>query len=156
MSGFVFQHTQKPSRIYTTKCSPILKGYNMGKGDFTCFQILKPTMNKWAQCPVPMVAQTQPYSMRILRALGDVLFRPSTHQNWSRDRKLTDLLVFALISRLTHWHARLAVTQVCIEKIFCKNIEIGFQSAIFHLCQRALVPLLRNDRGQNATASIEG
>jgi len=30
-----------------------------------------------------------------------------------------------------------------------KNIEIGFQSAVCHLCQRTLVPLLRNDRGSN-------
>jgi len=29
-----------------------------------------------------------------------------------------------------------------------KSIEIGFQSAGFHLSQRALVPLLHNDRGQ--------
>jgi len=34
-------------------------------------------------------------------ALGDALFRLPTHQNWPRDRKLTELLVFALISRLT-------------------------------------------------------
>jgi len=51
-------------------------------------------------------------------------------------------------------HTRLAVTQVYVEKMFNKNIEIGFQSAVFHLCQRALVPLLQNDRGPNATASI--
>jgi len=37
--------------------------------------------------------------------------------------------------------------QVCIVKMLNKNIEIGFQSAVSHLCQRALVPLLRNDRG---------
>ena len=30
--------------------------------------------------------------MRILRAPGDILFRPSMHQNWSRDRKLTQQL----------------------------------------------------------------
>jgi len=35
-----------------------------------------------------------------------------------------------------------------------KNIEIGFQSAVCHLCQRALVPLLHNDRGLNTMASI--
>jgi len=29
-----------------------------------------------------------------------------------------------------------------------KKREIGFQSAGFHLSQRALVPLLHNDRGQ--------
>jgi len=28
------------------------------------------------------------------------------------------------------------------------------QSAVFLLCQRALAPLLQNDRGPNATASI--
>ena len=27
-----------------------------------------------------------------------------------------------------------------------KNIEIGFQSAVFHICQQALVPFLRNKR----------
>ena len=31
--------------------------------------------------------------------------------------------------------------------MFNKNIKIGFQSAVFHLCRRALVPLLRSDRG---------
>ena len=51
-------------------------------------------------------------------------------------------------------HTRLVVTQVYIGKMSDKNIEIGFQSAIFHLCQRASVPLLRNDRGPNTTASI--
>jgi len=40
--------------------------------------------------------------------------------------------------------------------MFNKNIEIGFQSAVYHLCQQALVPLSRIDRGQNATASISG
>jgi len=35
-----------------------------------------------------------------------------------------------------------------------RNIEIGCQGAVFHLCQRALVPLLHNDRGPNTTASI--
>ena len=53
-------------------------------------------------------------------------------------------------------HTRLVVTQINIEKMFNKIIEIGFQSAVFHLCQRALVPLLRNERGPNATASILG
>ena len=51
-------------------------------------------------------------------------------------------------------HTRPVVTQVYIEKMFNQNIEIGFQSAVFHLCQRALVPLLRDYRGPNATASI--
>ena len=40
-------------------------------------------------------------------------------------------------------HTRLVVTQVYIENMFKKNKETGFQSAVFHLCQRALVPLLR-------------
>ena len=48
----------------------------------------------------------------------------------------------------------IVVTQTYMEKMFNKNIEIGGQSAVFHLCQRALVPLLQNDRGPNATASI--
>jgi len=30
-------------------------------------------------------------------------------------------------------HARLVVTQVYMEKMFNKNIEIGFQSAVYHL-----------------------
>ena len=51
-------------------------------------------------------------------------------------------------------HTRLVVTQVYIEKMFNTNIEIGFQSAVFHLCQRALVPLLCNDRGPTATAAV--
>jgi len=29
-----------------------------------------------------------------------------------------------------------------------QSIDLGFQSAVFHLCQRAVVPLLRNDRGR--------
>jgi len=51
-------------------------------------------------------------------------------------------------------YIRLVATQVNIEKMFNKNIEIGFQSAVFHLCQRTLVPLLRNYSGPNTTASI--
>ena len=31
--------------------------------------------------------------------------------------------------------------------MFNKNVEIGFRSAVCHLCQRGLVPLLHNDRG---------
>ena len=38
--------------------------------------------------------------------------------------------------------------------MFNKNIEIGFQSAVFHLCLRALVPLLQNDGGPKATVFI--
>ena len=91
------------------------------------------------------------------------LFRPSTHQNWPRDKNLTQgcwCLRGFLGLRADGWkifvqvRTRFVVTQVYIEKMFNKNIEIGFQSAAFHLCQRALVPLLRNDRGPNATASI--
>ena len=33
-------------------------------------------------------------------------------------------------------------------KMLNKNIEIGFQSAVFHLCQRALAPLLHNDEAR--------
>jgi len=50
-------------------------------------------------------------------------------------------------------HTRPVVTQVYIKKMFNKNIEIGFHGQLF-ICQRALVPLLRNDRGPNARASI--
>ena len=38
--------------------------------------------------------------------------------------------------------------------MFNKNIEIWFQSEVFHLCQQVLGPLLHNDRGPNAVASI--
>ena len=41
----------------------------------------------------------------------------------------------------------LLVTQVYIEKMVNRNIEIGFQSAVFHLCQRVLVILLQNAGG---------
>jgi len=98
------------------------------------------------------------YPMRILRALADVLFRLSTHQNWPRDRKLPQscwCLHWFLGLRPDVWqmrlqvYTRLVITQVWIEKPCNKNVEIGFQSAVFHLCQWALVPLLCN-----ATASI--
>ena len=39
------------------------------------------------------------------------------------------------------------------EVIFGHNI---IQSAVLHLSQRVLVPLLRNDRGPNATPSVQG
>jgi len=95
--------------------------------------------------------------MCILRALVAVLFRPSTHQNWPRDRKSTQRCwcprwYLGLRADVGKIHTRLVVKQVYIEKMSNKNIEIGFQSAVFLLCQRALVPLLRNDRGPNATA----
>ena len=38
--------------------------------------------------------------------------------------------------------------------MFNKNIEIGFQSAAFHLYQQALVPLLQNDRGPKCVEFI--
>ena len=50
----------------------------MAKAVFTCFHILKPTMNKWAQYPAQMEVKIEPYSLRILRALGDALFRQWT------------------------------------------------------------------------------
>ena len=53
-------------------------------------------------------------------------------------------------------YTRPVVTQDCIEKIYNKNLEIGFHNAVCHLCQRALVPLLRNNRDLNAMASIQG
>jgi len=76
--------------------------------------------------------------------IGDALFRPSTHQYWPRDRKLTQSC------RCLHWflglranvgkillqvHTRPVVTEAYIEKMSNKNIEIGFQSVVFHLCQ---------------------
>ena len=101
--------------------------------------------------------------MRIPRALNDALFRLSTQQNWPRQRKLIQscwCLHSSLGLRPDVWkilsqvHTRFVVTQVYIEKMFNKNIEIGFQSQVLHLCLRALESLLRNDRGPNATASI--
>jgi len=47
-------------------------------------------------------------------------------------------------------HTRPVVTKAWMQKICNINIEIGFQGAIFHLCQLALVPLLHNDRGLKA------
>ena len=98
----------------------------------------------------------------IIRACGDALLRPLTWQNWSRNRKWTQscwCLHWFSGSRADVWKMLLqvytwpVVTQVWIEKMFNKNIEIGFQSAVLHLCQRVLVPLLHNDRGLNATTS---
>jgi len=79
------------------------------------------------------------------------------------DRKLTQSCwclhwffgLRAVVSKiLLQVHIRTVVTQVWIEKMHNKNIEVVFQSAVWHLCQRALVPLLHNDRGPNATTSI--
>jgi len=75
--------------------------------------------------------------MRICRALNDVLFRSSTHQNWPRDRKTQSCwcLHWFLGFRADVWpmrlhvYTRLVVTQVCIDKPCNKNIEIGFQNA---------------------------
>jgi len=90
-------------------------------------------------------------------------FSDRRHTRIGLDRKLTQscwCLHWFLSLRANVWqmhlhmYIRLVVTQVWIEKPFNKNIEIGFQNAVFHLCQRALVPLLHNYRGPNATASI--
>ena len=68
-----------------------LRGYDMGKSDVICLEILKPRMTNWAaQYLVQMADQILPYSMRILRALDDVIFQPSTCQNWPRGRKLEE------------------------------------------------------------------
>ena len=80
--------------------------------------------------------------MHILRALGGALFRPSMQQTWPRNRKLTQSYWCFRGFRSLHVdvrkiflqvHTRPAVTQVFIEKLFNKNIEIGFQSAVFRL-----------------------
>jgi len=78
-----------------------------------------------------------PYPMLILRALGDALFRPPMLHNWPRDRKLTQS------SWRSHWflglradvwkillqvQTRPVVTQDHTEKMFNKNIEIGFHA----------------------------
>jgi len=84
----------------------------------------------------------------VCRFLNDVPFRSSMHQNWPQDRKLTQscwCLHWFLGLRADVWqmclhvYTRLVVTQVWIEKPCNKNIEIGFQNADFHLCQRASV-----------------
>jgi len=104
----------------------------MAKGIFTCFQIMKPTMHKWAQYPAPMEA--------ICSLVA--LFRPLTQQKWPRDRKLTQscgCLHWFLGSSADVWkillqvHTRPVVTQVYIEKMFNKHIKIGFQRSVFHL-----------------------
>jgi len=101
--------------------------------------------------------------MRIFKALGDALFRLPMRQNWPRDRKLTQgcwCLHWFLGLRADVWrillqvYTRPVVIQVRLEKMLNKNIDIGFQSAVFHLCQGVLVPLLRNYRGPNALVSI--
>jgi len=111
----------------------------------------------------PVPSSNRNYPMRTFGAIDDALFTPSTQQNWPRDRKLTHscwCLHWFLSLRADVWknllqvHARPVVTQIWIEKMFNKNTEIGFQSAVFHLCRRAIVPLLCNDKGPNATASI--
>ena len=79
-------------------------------------------------------------------------------QNWPRDVKWTQscwclhwFLGFHsdVWKNLLQVHTRLVVTQVWIDKMCSKGIEIGFQNAVFHLCQRALVPLLCNDRAEH-------
>ena len=100
-----------------------------------------------------------PIQCAYLRALGDALFRPLMQQNWPRDKSCWCLHWFFGLRTdvwkiLLHVYTRAIVTQVWIEKMFNKNKEIGFQSAVFHLFQRALVALLCNDIGPNATASI--
>jgi len=37
-----------------------------------------------------------------------------------------------------------------------QSMEKGFQSAVLYPCQRALLPLLGNDRGPTATTCIQG
>ena len=102
-------------------------------------------------------------SLDIALSNAQIQIQTATHQNWPRDRKLTQscwCLHWFLGLRADVWQmrlhvsSRLVVTQVWIEKPCNKNIEIGFQNAVFHLCQRALVLLLHNARGPNATASI--
>ena len=64
--------------------------------------------------------------------------------------------MLAWISQFARWslknllqvHTKPVVTQVWKEKLCNKNIDIGFQSTGFHLCQWALVPLLCDNRAQ--------
>jgi len=104
----------------------------------------------------------EPYPMRIPRALGDALFRPSMQWNWPRDWKLTQTCgslhwFLSLCADVYKNPLQVRTRPVWIDKIFNKNIKIVFQIAVFHLCQQALVSLLCNGReGPNATATIKG
>jgi len=82
--------------------------------------------------------------MRILRALSEALFRPSTQQYWPRDRKLTQScwclhwflgLHADVWENLLHMHTRPVVAQVWIKKMLNKNREIGFRAQFFTSCQ---------------------
>ena len=79
------------------------------------------------------------YPMHTLEALSDALFRPSTQRNWPWDRKLTLscwCLRWFLGLRADVWkillqvYTRPVVTQVWIEKMFNKNIKIGFRMQV--------------------------
>ena len=103
--------------------------------------------------------------LNVLKALGDAFFRLLMQQNWPQDRKLTETcwrlhwflgLHADVWENLFQVHIRLVVMQVWIKKMYNKNIEIRFQSAACHLCQRVLVQFLCNKKGPKATASIEG
>ena len=74
----------------------------------------------------------------------------------------TELLVFALISRLGCWcleNPSARVHWTCsYTSLYRENVQQKYRNRVlecsFFLCQRTSVPLLQNDRGQNATASI--
>ena len=96
-------------------------------------------------------------------AFGTTFFRPSTLQNWPRDNKLTQScwwLHWFVDFRADVWknllqvHTWLLTTQVWTEKMLNENIENRIPQCSFPLCQRALVPLLRNDRDLYATTII--
>jgi len=70
-----------------------------------------------------------------------VLFRPSMQQNWPRDRKLILGLHAAVWKILPQMRTRPVITQVYIEKMFNKNIEIGFRSAVSLLLSASIIAI---------------
>jgi len=92
------------------------------------------------------------FSDRQCNRIGLKIFKKLTQSYWCLHWFLG--LCADVWEILLQVYNRPVVTQVYIEKTLNKNIEIGFQSAIFLLCQGVLVPLSWDDRGPNATASI--
>ena len=153
----------KDSSVYHPLMAPWLKGLWHGQNWLHLFVDSEADHEQMGPIPSSNGSLDIALSNAQLGALGNVLFRPSTHKNWPRERKFTQscwcsrwfLGLRANVWKiLLHVHTRLVVTHVYIENMFNKNIEIGFQSAVFHICQRAFMPLLQNDRGPNATTSI--
>jgi len=64
------------SLFYSGNCPSYERGSDITKCAFTCFKILEPVMNKWAQ-PCSNRLLDKPLSIAHTRALGDALFEPS-------------------------------------------------------------------------------